>query len=470
MAYEARGVRPQQLFITKNDVLRQEVEKSFQNMGFAWRRKNGAPGDPSCACPDEIVDKRLLVNTDSSKSSPSRSSPLFLTSKEWLEILDAELPGEKFFTPCEVQERIGFRNEDDAVMRGVEALFAEDQKKSRVKDQGMPRTEMTFTVFHKKWPKINSRAKSDMDPALVWREIKSHIKGTVSSLHVENLERHLPQRRFLSLNEYLALPRKVSRLDQAQRRVAYELYERYEKIKSEGHHFDEQDIVYNLAGRISLFYRSTAQHNENRKSPGILPIDSLFVDEVQDFTQAELYLLVKLSSDPNNLMLAGDTAQSISIGVDFRFQDIRQIFYQEFGGVEPQLLQLIYNYRSHSGVLRLAACVVELLYFFFSDSLDRLPPDLGLFEGPKPVIMEAKSPDELVLMLEGSKRETSRIEFGAHQVVIVRSEEAKAALPDEFGVDKDWVMTVCPLADLKCACQFLTLTMRFSAGSRDKRA
>lgn len=27
-------------------------------------------------------------------------------------------------------------------------------------------------------------------------------------------------------------------------------------------------------------------------------------------------------------------------------------------------------------------------------------------------------------------------------MVIVRSEEAKRNLPDEFGVDKDWVMTV----------------------------
>lgn len=34
------------------------------------------------------------------------------------------------------------------------------------------------------------------------------------------------------------------------------------------------------------------------------------------------------------------------------------------------------------------------------------------------------------------------LEFGAHQVVIVRSEEAKRNLPDEFGVDRDWVMTV----------------------------
>ena len=106
------------------------------------------------------------------------------------------------------------------------------------------------------------------------------------------------------------------------------------------------------------------------------------------------------------------------------------------------MLSLSHNYRSHAGVLRLAACVVELLYYFFSNSLDKLPPDLGLFSGPKPVIMEVTSTSDLVLMLEGAKRETSRIEFGAHQVVIVRSEEAKQNLPEEFCVDRDWVMTV----------------------------
>ena len=108
-----------------------------------------------------------------------------------------------------------------------------------------------------------------------------------------------------------------------------------------------------------------------------VPFDSCFVDEVQDFTQAELFLLAKLSRDPNNLMLAGDTAQSIAVGVGFRFVDVRQIFYEHFNCVEPDLLQLVHNYRSHGGILRLAACVVELLHFFFNDSLDTLPPDQG---------------------------------------------------------------------------------------------
>ena len=41
----------------------------------------------------------------------------------------------------------------------------------------------------------------------------------------------------------------------------------------------------------------------------------------------------------------------------------------------------------------------------------RLPPDLGLFDGPKPVIMDVANTQELVLMLQGAKR-SSRIEFG----------------------------------------------------------
>lgn len=111
--------------------------------------------------------------------------------------------------------------------------------------------------------------------------------------------------------------------------------------------------------------------------------------------------------------------------------------------------------------------------------------------------MDVGNTHELLLMLQGAKRETSRIEFGAHQVrtarplfpriqccrqvgahsgdacarfyvrfvnifaqlpscvktpahispfdfkvVIVRNEEAKKTLPNEFGIDPDWVMTV----------------------------
>ena len=40
------------------------------------------------------------------------------------------------------------------------------------------------------------------------------------------------------------------------------------------------------------------------------------------------------------------------------------------------------------------------------------------------------------------QQEGSRIEFGAHQVILVRNDEAKSKIPEEFVSDKDWILTV----------------------------
>lgn len=431
-------VEMRQLFITKNDVLRAEVRRSFLNMGLAWRRRLG---HLSSIDSDKLWKKtknKANHNIESEASPTSANNnitfPLFLTAVEWLDILDFELPGENFFSPNEIEYRLQTRREDDIVQQGLESFFATDA--GRREETITVRREMNFQSFLRLWPKINSKLKAELDPSLVWLEIKSHIKGSVLSLHLAQDDRMNPSKRFLGREEYLALPRKQSRLSLAQRGIVFSLYESYERLKKLQNFYDEMDIVYNLAGRVGSF-------DSKKKSLGnIIPVDTIFVDEVQDFTQVELYLLTQLCGNPNNLMLAGDTAQSIAVGVGFRFTDVRQIFYHAFGGMEPDLLRLTHNYRSHAGILKLAASVVELLYFFFSDSLDKLPPDFGLFDGPKPVLVEVTSVADLVLMLDGSKRETTRIEFGAHQVVIVRNQEAKNSLPEEFGVDKDWVMTV----------------------------
>ena len=153
---------------------------------------------------------------------------------------------------------------------------------------------------------------------MVWREIKSFIKGSVAALHIDQQQDDAPKSRFLSLEEYLALPKKQSRMSEAQRREVYSLYLNYEKLKKEGSYYDECDLVLNVASRISGvdINKLAATGGSN-----LLLIDSLFVDEVQDFTQAELFILANLCRDPNNLFLACDTAQSIAVGVDFRFSE-----------------------------------------------------------------------------------------------------------------------------------------------------
>jgi hypothetical protein len=53
----------------------------------------------------------------------------------------------------------------------------------------------------------------------------------------------------------------------------------------------------------------------------------MYVDETQDFTQAELYLLISICRNPNGMFLTGDTAQGIMRGISFRFKDLRTLFY-----------------------------------------------------------------------------------------------------------------------------------------------
>ena len=173
----------------------------------------------------------------------------------------------------------------------IPGYIDDDDKKSDNETKEIVRREMTFTTFREKWRKINSKAKSSLDPALVWREIKSYIKGSIASLHIDNPDRSQPKQRFLSQDEYVALPRKVSRLDESQRRAVYELYESYEKIKKEGNFFDEMDLVYNLAGRVALFRARLFDQNGDEMTPcrgRLLPIESLYVDEVQDFINGSL--------------------------------------------------------------------------------------------------------------------------------------------------------------------------------------
>lgn len=156
------------------------------------------------------------------------------------------------------------------------------------------------------------------------------------------------------------------------------------------------------------------------------------MDEVQDLTQAQLKLLFLICDSKDKAFLfSGDTAQTIERGIGFRFCDLRSLFYFENERKTPEISQLTANFRSHSGILNLASSIVDLIEFFFPDSIDKLARDYGLCTGPKPVMIKTKTIEELVLLLAGNEN-NNQIEFGSHQVIIVRNEESKKTLPKEL--------------------------------------
>ena len=157
-----QNTQPRQLFLTKNDVLCREVERSFKNMGLAWRKR-------STKNPSKLHLKEDIIRKE--EQHQESKLPIFLTSSEWLDILDAELPGDHFFTPFELEQRAEIRKEKDSVTKGVETWLSDETDDGKAAT--ITRQEMTFVVFRKLWRKIRSGTRSQMDSVLVWKEIKS---------------------------------------------------------------------------------------------------------------------------------------------------------------------------------------------------------------------------------------------------------------------------------------------------------
>ncbi|XP_071592123.1 TPR and ankyrin repeat-containing protein 1 isoform X1 [Heliangelus exortis] len=408
-----------QIFVTKNPVLCQEVQRNFIELSKSSKITSHF--------------KSLEPNVHKLQDVKDENFPLFITSKQLLLLLDASMPDPFFprnedgslkrtivgWSPQEEFVVPNWQDEDEEGNIEAEHEGAADAY-SRESD---PRTFVTYDVFANEiWPQM-IKGKSTYNPALVWKEIKSFLKGSFEAL--SSLEGKLTE------DQYKKLGRKRSPNFTEDRSEIYHLFCLYQQIRSKRGYFDEEDLLYNLSQRLSKL----------RELPW--SIHEFYGDEIQDFTQAELALLMKCINDPNDMFLTGDTAQSIMKGVAFRFSDLRSLFhYASKNSVNKKqrvrkpkrIYQLYQNYRSHSGILCLASGVVDLLQHYFPESFDRLPKDRGLFDGPKPTVLESCSVSDLAILLRGNRRKTQPIEFGAHQVVLVANETAKEKIPEELSL------------------------------------
>lgn len=426
-----------QVFITKNYVLCAQMKKRFYDL----------------AAGSEIAKKHMAYEEKDIPTSLSEvddyAFPLFLTARQFFILLDNSLQDNKVFFPRDdkgnliekiVSSDYDHENPDTLLDLEESDSEAEDDEDSDFnieeykshsaadeKAKPLQRREITASYFTEKiWPKISnniSLSNTQVDPLLVWMEIKSFIKGSMRAVEKED--------GCLSLTEYELLGRKMASNYVDNRSDIYRIFQQYKKYvkhRSDESLFDECDLNHSIYTRL----------NALKDLPW--SIHNIYVDEVQDFTQAELSILIRICREPNDLFLTGDTAQSIMRGISFRFDDLRTIFHRakeqsskhhKSSLVEvPEVNELTINFRSHTGVLQLAASVIDLMKHFFPNSFDRVPGDEGMFEGPTPIIFQSCNVSDLAMVLRSNKREASAIEFGAHQVIIVQSEEAKQNIPD----------------------------------------
>jgi hypothetical protein len=100
--------------------------------------------------------------------------------------------------------------------------------------------------------------------------------------------------------------------------------------------------IHNALGQVSEEQRHAFETN--------CKFDKVYVDEVQDLTNTELALLVKMS--PSGIpFIAGHPTQSFEEGVDFRFVDVLSVFHELTGQEPAKPLTLTLNFHSHTGIL-----------------------------------------------------------------------------------------------------------------------
>nr|GEU37713.1 UvrD-like helicase, ATP-binding domain, P-loop containing nucleoside triphosphate hydrolase [Tanacetum cinerariifolium] len=168
------------------------------------------------------------------------------------------------------------------------------------------------------------------------------------------------------------------------------------KMKTRRGEFDLGDVVNDIHHRLK---------NGNYDGD---KMDLVYIDEVQDLSMRQISLFKYICQNVDEgFIFAGDTAQTIARGIDFRFQDIRSLFYKEFLSTKE------------SGK---------------HEKVDKLEPEISLISGEASVLLECDSDENAIVTIFGDTGTSGRIVgFGADQVILVRDDFAKTEICESVG-------------------------------------
>ncbi|EEF38947.1 conserved hypothetical protein [Ricinus communis] len=401
---ETDGCILRQIFVTSNARLCLFVKQSTCGWNSSAESSDHEEEDF-----DEILEFSDIP--DSFSDLPQSSYPLVISFNKFLMMLNGTV-GRSFF-------------EKFPELRGL----CEGKRKAS-KSMVLKTFIITRVVSYEKfcssyWHYFSPLHTKKFDPSSVFAEIISHIKGG-SRIGVND--------DILSREDYITYSlRRLSALSQQDRGRIYDIFLEYERTKKRNGEFDMFDLV------IDLHHWLRDETYEGEK------MDYVYIDEVQDLTMRQISLFKYICKNfEEGFVVSGDTAQTIVRGVDFRFEDIRALFYTEFlcerkqKGKIADIFHLSQNFRTHAGVLKLANSVVELLYHFFPSSIDQLIPQTNHVKGEQPVWIQTKE-NALGSLFRSSG--SNYLEFGAEQAILVRDEIDKNKIFNLVG-EKAIVLTV----------------------------
>ncbi|KAI9334519.1 hypothetical protein DFJ73DRAFT_852992 [Zopfochytrium polystomum] len=330
-------------------------------------------------------------------------------------------------------------------MLRIHVGIADDYDVSQANVEAAADRSADFHRFQNIFKSLPKNMTNGIDEWLAFNEIMGVIKGT--ELAARSLEGCLTREQYLNVSV------RAHAVFTHHRGQIYDIFEAYQARKLQDYieymngkrsekpsQLDEIDRVNELNRALDSMRR---QRDEKLQE---LMVHQFYVDEVQDSTMSQILPLLSVCADPcHGLMFAGDTAQVISRGSAFRFEDLSAMIHHELkdSGMpdcRPTISNLSKNYRSHDGILSVAASVLDLLRFYFPTQIDHLPREAGTIVGPRPVIVTSQ--DTIKTFLSGGDASSEPIDFGAGQVILVRNVEDAIQLKRELNMGFVLILTV----------------------------
>ncbi|KAL8483086.1 hypothetical protein ACS0TY_025947 [Phlomoides rotata] len=415
---DSRGTNLHQLFVTVSPKLCHAVKKHVSEIkSFATENLSGC----NFTGVDEVEDIADFKDIpDTFVGIQSEKYPLIITFHKFLMMLDGSL-GNSYFQ----------RFQD------VRGSSLHEGRSSIALQTFMRKNEVTYDRFQSfYWPCFNTKLTKNLDASRVFTEIMSHIKGGTQEGCMRSKEA------YISLSES-----RVSTLTADTRSMIYDIFQDYEKKKLNRGEFDLADFVNDIHLRL-----------KNKDLLGD-KMDFVYIDEVQDLSMKQISLFRYICKNVDEgFVFSGDTAQTIARGIDFRFEDIRSLFYNEFliksrncdvsgrrdKGLISDMFTLSQNFRTHTGVLKLAQSVIDLICYYFPLSIDLLPPETSLVNGESPVVLEPGSDENLIISIFGHSIDGGAkwVGFGADQVILVRDDTVKKEISSYIGHYKAPILTI----------------------------
>jgi superfamily I DNA/RNA helicase len=175
-----------------------------------------------------------------------------------------------------------------------------------------------------------------LDNYNIWSEIRGILKGYMGFEYAESQCLFQRENELLELKKYLSIPFDYSSFNEEEKIAIYKLTLDYQLWLKENKLYDECDLA-----KIVI----------NKIGEGIIPkYDYLIIDEVQDLSEIELYMLSLLVKKSSNIMLSGDIHQIINPNF-FKFGRVKNLYHSY--NLHAKEYKLIKNFRNNIEIVKL---------------------------------------------------------------------------------------------------------------------